>query len=91
MSYQAGKSPGPKAKLKPTLALPAAAKQRPNSMVARSLVPVTPEQRQAMIAEAAYYLALQRNFEAGHEVEDWLLAESQIEATLTSRGLPAKR
>lgn len=92
MSHQAEKSPGPNVKVRPALAIPAkAAEQPPNVIVAHSLVSVTPEQRQVMIAEAAYYLALQRNFEAGHEVEDWLLAESQIDATLASGGLPAKR
>jgi hypothetical protein len=35
-----------------------------------------------MIAEAAYYLALQRNFKPGHEVQDWLLAERQIDGAL---------
>ncbi|MET0660154.1 MAG: DUF2934 domain-containing protein [Steroidobacteraceae bacterium] len=31
-----------------------------------------------MIATAAYYIAEQRNFEPGHELEDWLAAERQI-------------
>lgn len=33
-----------------------------------------------MIAEAAYYRAEKRGFEAGHEVEDWLAAEREIAA-----------
>jgi hypothetical protein len=32
------------------------------------------------IATAAYYLAERRGFEPGHEAEDWLLAEAQINA-----------
>jgi DUF2934 family protein len=32
-----------------------------------------------MIAEAAYYLAERRNFEPGHELEDWVAAESEIQ------------
>lgn len=36
------------------------------------------EQRRAMIAEAAYLRAEQRHFEAGHDVEDWLAAESAL-------------
>ena len=32
----------------------------------------------AMIAEAAYYLAEKRGFVPGHELEDWLRAETQI-------------
>lgn len=31
-----------------------------------------------MIAEAAYYLAEQRNFAAGGELHDWITAEQQI-------------
>lgn len=34
-----------------------------------------------VIATAAYYLAAARNFEAGHEMEDWLTAEQQVLAT----------
>jgi hypothetical protein len=44
-----------------------------------------------MIAEAAYYLAQQRGFEAGHDLEDWLRAESQIDAALARVGLAAQR
>ena len=32
-----------------------------------------------MIAEAAYYLAERRRFETGHELEDWLAAEIEID------------
>jgi hypothetical protein len=38
----------------------------------------------AMIAVAAYYLAEQRRFAPGHELEDWLAAEQQIRANLQS-------
>jgi hypothetical protein len=44
---------------------------------------LTEEQRRVMIAEAAYYMAERRGFESGHELEDWLLAESQLEAATT--------
>jgi Protein of unknown function (DUF2934) len=37
--------------------------------------PLTDEQRRELIAVTAYYLAEGRNFEAGHEDEDWLAAE----------------
>jgi len=36
------------------------------------------ERRRAMIAEAAYLRAAQRHFEPGHELEDWLAAESAL-------------
>lgn len=57
---------------------------KPNSLLASSLMPVTPERRQTMVAEAAYYIAEQRGFGEGHELEDWLLAEKQIDATLST-------
>jgi hypothetical protein len=34
----------------------------------------------SMIAEAAYFRAEKRDFAAGHELEDWLAAEAEIEA-----------
>ena len=37
-------------------------------------------ERQQMVAVAAYYLAEKRNFEPGHELEDWLAAEAELEA-----------
>jgi Protein of unknown function (DUF2934) len=38
-----------------------------------------------MIETAAYYRAERRRFEAGHELEDWLSAEAEIEALLRAR------
>jgi hypothetical protein len=40
--------------------------------------PLTDEQRHELIAVAAYRMAEGRNFEPGHETEDWLAAESQV-------------
>jgi DNA-binding response OmpR family regulator len=37
------------------------------------------ERRHGLIAEAAYLLAEQRHFEAGHDVEDWLAAERSLD------------
>jgi hypothetical protein len=37
------------------------------------------EDRYRMIAEAAYFRALGRGFEGGHEQEDWYAAEAEIE------------
>ena len=34
--------------------------------------------KQERIAEIAYYRALARGFEPGHELEDWLAAEAEI-------------
>jgi hypothetical protein len=38
-----------------------------------------------MIAEAAYLRAQMRNFLPGHEVEDWLAAEAEVDLLLTRR------
>ena len=43
------------------------------------------ERRHAMIAEAAYLLAEQWHFEVGHDVEDWLAAESALPLALIGR------
>jgi len=40
--------------------------------------PLTDEQRRELIAVSAYFLAEGRNFEPGHEDEDWLAAEIKI-------------
>ena len=55
---------------------------QPNSVVTRSGAFIEPHRRQAMIAEAAYYLAEQRAFDPGHDVDDWLQAEQQIDQAL---------
>jgi Protein of unknown function (DUF2934) len=39
--------------------------------------------RHAMTAEAAYYLAERRGFKPGHEFEDWLAAEAEIQSLWT--------
>lgn len=38
------------------------------------------EEVRAMIATAAYYLAAERHFSPGHELDDWLAAERRIQA-----------
>ena len=40
--------------------------------------------RRAMIREAAYYLAQKRGFAPGHDIDDWLRAERQIDAALAA-------
>ncbi|HVC30944.1 MAG TPA: DUF2934 domain-containing protein [Steroidobacteraceae bacterium] len=57
----------------------------PNSLRGLPPPPVTAEMRRAMIAEAAYRIAEQRGFAQGRDVEDWLLAEKQIDAELSPR------
>jgi len=45
---------------------------------------LSPEEIRELIAEAAYYRAEQRGFEPGHELEDWIEAESEIIGRLNS-------
>lgn len=53
------------------------------------VVRVTPEARRALIAETAYLRAERRGFEPGHETEDWLAAEAEVDALLkVERGSP---
>jgi DUF2934 family protein len=40
------------------------------------------EDRNACIAEAAYFIAMRRGFYPGHELEDWLTAENEVDARL---------
>jgi len=50
---------------------------------------VTVEARRALIAETAYLRAERRGFVAGHDVEDWLAAEAEVDAFLrVKRGSP---
>jgi hypothetical protein len=41
--------------------------------------PRTQQDRFAMIAEAAYFAAQSRGFEPGHEMEDWIAAEKEVD------------
>ena len=50
----------------------------PIQVTGQDMEPLTNEQRRELVAVAAYYLAERRNFEPGHETEDWLAAESQV-------------
>lgn len=57
----------------------------PVSVVGRSaafMEPADPRHRQAMVAEAAFYLAERRDFDPGHELEDWLEAERAVDQLL---------
>jgi hypothetical protein len=43
------------------------------------------KERQRLVAEAAYYRALKRGFAPGHEVQDWVAAEKEVDARLAAR------
>jgi hypothetical protein len=61
---------------------PTAAPPSTNSVVTRSAAYIEPEARDAMVAEAAYFRSAHRGFEPGHEIDDWLAAESEIDGAL---------
>ena len=86
MANEITKSTVQKAAAATTIPSPRGPQPKPDSGAWGSS-PVTPEQRWMMICEAAYYIAEHRGFEVGHDVDDWLAAERQIDAALTSPGL----
>ena len=49
---------------------------------ADGLSTVDPEMRHEMVATAAYFIAEQRGFAPGHELEDWRMAEETVNAAL---------
>ncbi|MCS6948751.1 MAG: DUF2934 domain-containing protein [Steroidobacteraceae bacterium] len=59
-----------------------------NAIITRSGAFIEPSERWARIAEAAYYRAERRGFDPGHEIEDWLAAEAEIDAALTQGETP---
>jgi hypothetical protein len=62
-----------------------APRKTPIAMAVQQAVPAPvpgPEQRAALLAEAAYYRAQKRGFAPGHETEDWLAAETEVDALL---------
>lgn len=56
---------------------------------AAAVPPISPEQRQELIAKTAYYLAEKRGFEGGDPAVDWFEAEAQVDAILAQRGAPS--
>jgi hypothetical protein len=51
----------------------------------RFVAPAPFRTREALIAELAYFRALRRGFEPGHDVEDWLEAEAEFEKRYGAR------
>jgi hypothetical protein len=47
---------------------------------------IPPEERQRLIAQAAYLRAERRGFSGGSPEQDWLLAEAEIDSILMKRG-----
>lgn len=57
-------------------------RSRKSPTEAPTRVEVTAEARRALIAENAYVRAERRGFVPGHDVEDWLAAEVEVDALL---------
>jgi hypothetical protein len=52
-------------------------------------IPSFSESREARIAEAAYWRAERRGFVPGHELDDWLDAEKEVDSTdANSKNVP---
>lgn len=95
MQSQPGVESAAKARRKPKTADPATApasktsrSRKKTASSARSDTEVlafhpSPAEISGMIATAAYYFAAERNFAAGHELEDWLRAEALIHGQLS--------
>lgn len=71
----------------PTTSTPRKRSPRKASAAVSAIAPsfsqfVGPEQRAALIAEAAFFRAERRGFTPGLEVEDWLAAESEVDGRL---------
>jgi hypothetical protein len=58
---------------------PSATKQK-----AKPMQTMSQDELRGMIAEAAYYRALERNFSGGAEQDDWLMAEQEIHQQFSS-------
>ena len=50
---------------------------------AMCIAPRIHEDRNACIAQSAYFIAKHRGFVPGHELEDWLQAENEVDARLS--------
>ena len=76
----APKTPRARAKsATPRAKKPAAAAKAPTA------VAVSEDVRRGMIAEGAYLRAERRGFAPGHEEQDWLAAEAEVDALLKAR------
>ena len=79
-------SRGAKSAARPRTRTRTAAKTAPKKTVAakaeRGSATISREQRQAMVAEAAYFMAERRGFAGGDPEQDWREAEAEINTLL---------
>ena len=57
---------------------------RPNFAAIDDAASITAEEREELIRKAAYLHAESRGFSPGHELDDWLAAQSQIDQLIAS-------
>jgi hypothetical protein len=57
---------------------------QPVAIEEKVVTPVVMEDLSDMIAVAAYYIAAQRNFAPGRELDDWLVAEQTVKSQLAA-------
>lgn len=67
---------------KPSATMPARRQGAPKEGQRR----LSPEERQRIIAETAYFIAERRGFSAGSELDDWLQAEAEVDRRLGGAG-----
>ena len=65
---------------------PRKARAAPRNSRSSESAPAAPaKSRETVIAELAYFRALERGFAPGHEAEDWFEAEAEFERRYTTR------
>ena len=64
--------------------MPSASASTSRRKTADSVTTITADERARMVETAAYYRAERRGFASGHEAEDWLAAEAEIDALIAS-------
>ncbi len=57
----------------------------PGGKVKLASTAVSSEERYAIVAQAAYLRALERDFAPGRELDDWLAAEAETDMRLAGR------
>lgn len=93
MASQIAKSPGSKLSkdVAPNDSEPSRIAAAGRYMSAETRRRMLAEARHRMIAEAAYYIAAHRGFGTGRELDDWLLAENEIDMNLCEAAAQAPR
>lgn len=80
MDAQPTSAPAKRPRAKATVAADTAPKPKRKTLSARRDKSAAPLDLNQMIATAAFYLAAERGFVPGHELDDWLEAERRVRA-----------